>query len=107
MSPERDDRPAGGPADGAMRLAAGFDVDPDRAERDMARLVLALVETLRELMERQAIRHLEAGALTPAQEERVGAALERSRRVVREVAGRYGIPESELRLAAGLRMTEG
>jgi CRISPR/Cas system-associated endonuclease Cas1 len=44
-------------------------------ERDLAKLVLTIVELLRELMERQAIRRLDQGDLTEEQEERIGLTL--------------------------------
>jgi DNA-binding transcriptional ArsR family regulator len=48
---------------------------PDTVERDLARLVLTVVELLRQLMERQALRRLDEGGLTEAEEERVGMTL--------------------------------
>jgi hypothetical protein len=49
--------------------------EPDTIERDLVRLVLAVVELLRQLMERQALRRVEDGGLTAAEEERIGLAL--------------------------------
>jgi hypothetical protein len=48
---------------------------PDTVERDLARLVLTVVELLRQLMERQALRRLDDGSLTAEEEERVGKTL--------------------------------
>jgi hypothetical protein len=56
---------------GACRIAT----EPDTIERDLVRLVLAVVELLRQLMERQALRRVEDGGLTDAEEERIGLAL--------------------------------
>jgi hypothetical protein len=50
-------------------------MEPDTVERDLARLVLTVVELLRQLMERQALRRLDEGGLTEAEEERVGMTL--------------------------------
>jgi hypothetical protein len=50
-------------------------LEPDTVERDLARLVLTVVELLRQLMERQALRRLDEGGLTEAEEERVGMTL--------------------------------
>ncbi|MGW6506360.1 gas vesicle protein K, partial [Streptomyces niveus] len=47
------------------------DIDPHNAGRDLASLVLTVVELLRQLMERQAIRRFDTGELTEEQEERV------------------------------------
>ncbi|MEU0395904.1 gas vesicle protein K [Streptomyces sp. NPDC006208] len=51
------------------------DLDADTVERDLAQLVLTVVELLRQLMERQALRRVETGDLTPDQEERIGLTL--------------------------------
>ncbi|WP_245310682.1 gas vesicle protein K [Bradyrhizobium valentinum] len=48
---------------------------PDTVERDLARLVLTIVELLRQLVERQALRRVDEGGLTEAEEERVGMTL--------------------------------
>ena len=51
------------------------ELDPDTVERDLACLVLTVVELLRQLMERQALRRVEAGDLSEGQEERIGLTL--------------------------------
>lgn len=51
------------------------ELDPDTVERDLAQLVLTVVELLRQLMERQALRRVETGELSPEQEERIGLTL--------------------------------
>ena len=56
--------------------------DPENLERGLAQLVLTVVELLRQLMERQALRRIDAGGLTPEQEERLGETfMELSRRM--------------------------
>lgn len=77
-------------------------LDPKTLERDLARLVLAIMEMLRELMELQAIRRFEAGSLTPKQEEDLGEALFRSRAKLREVAQSFGLSEQDLNLGLTL-----
>ena len=49
-----------------------MNADPERVERGLAQLVLTLVELLRQLMERQALRRIEAGALSDEEIERLG-----------------------------------
>ena len=51
------------------------DDDPRCAERGLAALVLAIVELLRQLMERQALRRVEEGSVTDEQAERLGYTL--------------------------------
>jgi hypothetical protein len=58
-----------------MSAKRRVDLDPDTVERDLAKLVLTVVELLRQLMERQALRRVDGGCLTEAQEERIGLTL--------------------------------
>jgi hypothetical protein len=78
-----------------------WNADPDDVQRSVARLVLALVEFLRKLMERQAIRRMEAGTLDAEQIEAMGLALMRLEETVRDMAARFGIPAEELNLDLG------
>lgn len=80
---------------------ARWNADPDDVQRSVARLVLGLVEFLRRLMERQAIRRMEAGTLTGSQVESVGLSLMKLEEAVREMAERFGIPPEELNLDLG------
>ncbi|MGE0443642.1 MAG: gas vesicle protein K, partial [Vicinamibacterales bacterium] len=52
-----------------------WNADPEDVQRSVAQLVLTLVELIRRLLERQAIRRMEGGTLTPQQVEDVGVAL--------------------------------
>jgi hypothetical protein len=76
-------------------------VDPDDVERGLAKLVLTIVDFVRQLLERQAIRRMEAGSLTEAEVERVGVALMRLEEKVGEMAGRFGIERRDLTLRLG------
>lgn len=78
-----------------------LNVDPDKAGQDLARIVLALVEFVRRLLELQAIRRMEAGRLTEAEEERVGASLMHSAEAIRIVAAQFGLQECDLNLDLG------
>jgi len=71
-------------------------------ERDLARLVLAVLDTLRQVMEREAIRRMEAGSLTVAQEERLGLALMRAEARLAEIAAAFGLAPDDLVLDLGL-----
>jgi hypothetical protein len=74
---------------------------PEDVERSVARLVLALVEFLRKLMERQAVRRMEEGTLTEEQVERLGQALMRLEETVHDMARRFGLSPEELNLDLG------
>lgn len=87
------------------RTASGgplrWNADPDDVQRSVAQLVLTLVEFIRKLLERQAIRRMEAGTLTDQQTEDIGRALMALEETVRDLAGRFGIPIEDLNLDLG------
>ena len=83
------------------RPPARWNADPDDVQRSLARLVLALVEFLRELMERQAIRRMEDDTLDAAQVESMGVALMRLEKTVKDLARRFGIDPEELNIDLG------
>jgi hypothetical protein len=64
-------------------------------------LVLTLVEFLRRLFERQALRRMEARTLTPAQVEALGLALMRLEKAVRDLARRFDLRPEDLNLDLG------
>jgi hypothetical protein len=76
-------------------------IDPERVEHDLARLVLGLVEFLRQLMELQAIRRMENGTLTPDQEEMLGDTFMRAEAAIHELAARFGLAPADLSLDLG------
>ena len=82
-------------------LPPRIDIDPDDVERGLAGLVLGLVELLRQVLERQAVRRMEGGTLTDEEIERVGVALMRLERKVRELADEFGLSEKDLRIGVG------
>jgi hypothetical protein len=85
----------------AGRAPGRLNADPHDAQRSLARLVLALVEFLRRLMERQAVRRMDAGTLTGGQAEDIGTALMRLERTVRDLARGFGLDPAELNLELG------
>lgn len=80
---------------------ARWNADPDEVQRSVARLVLTLVEFVRQLLERQALRRLEGGTLTPEETEAIGVALMRLEETVRDLAARFGLEPDELNLDLG------
>lgn len=85
----------------AAAEAPRWNADPEDVQRSVARLVLALVEFLRKLMERQAIRRMENETLTPEEVEALGLALMRLEETVHELAGRFGLAPEDLNLDLG------
>jgi hypothetical protein len=67
----------------------------------VAKLVLTLVEFLRQLLERQAIRRMEADTLTPEEVEAIGTALMRLEETVRDLGARFGLKPEDLNLDLG------
>jgi hypothetical protein len=82
-------------------LPERIEIDPDDVERGLAGLVLGLVEVLRQVLERQAVRRMERGTLSDEEIERVGLALMRLERKVRELASHFGLDEEDLRIRLG------
>ncbi|MDN3268823.1 gas vesicle protein K [Streptomyces sp. MA15] len=91
-------RPAGPHAGRSRRR---LDLEPDTVERDLVKLVLTVVELLRQLMERQAVRRFDEGDLTEEQEERVGLTLMLLEDRMAELRNRYGLRPEDLNLDLG------
>jgi hypothetical protein len=78
-----------------------WNADPEEVQRAVLKLVLSLVEFLRQLLERQAIRRMDAGTLAPEEIEAVGLALMELERTIRSLARRHRITPEELNLDLG------
>lgn len=88
------------------RAAAGpsplrWNANPDDVQRSVAQLVLTLVEFIRKLLERQAIRRMDSGTLTEQQVEDVGRALMQLEGAVRDIAAKFGLQPEDLNLDLG------
>jgi hypothetical protein len=78
-----------------------FATGPETVERDLARLALTIVELLRQLMERQAVRRVEQGDLTADDEERIGMTLMLLDDRMAHLLERFGLTREELNLDLG------
>jgi Gas vesicle protein K len=87
-------RPAGPPG-------RRIEVDPDNVERGLVQLVLTVVELLRQLMERQALRRVEAGNLSDEQVERLGTALMLLEERMDELKRTFELEDDDLNLDLG------
>jgi gas vesicle protein GvpK len=101
--PEPDSRDAdGGNTD---RVTNGtdsrIDCSPENIEQGLAKLVLGLIELLRQLLERQAIRRMQGGSLTDQQVEEMGEALMKLERKIHELADHFGLTPADLNLDLG------
>jgi Gas vesicle protein K len=75
--------------------------DTEDVQRSVAQLVLTIVELLRQLMERQAIRRMEEKTLTPAEVDAVGTALMRLEETIRDIGAKFGLTPDDLNLDLG------
>ena len=78
-----------------------WNADPEDVQRSVAQLVLTLVEFVRQLLERQAIRRMETGTLNEQQTEDVGRALMKLEETIRDIAAKFGLSPDELNLDLG------
>ena len=87
------------------RLGTAFprrvNADPEHVEKGLAQLVLTLVELLRQLMERQALRRMEQGTLTDEQVERLGETFMKLERRMEELKEHFGLEDRDLNLNLG------
>ena len=86
------DRAAGAPR---------WNADPEDVRRSVVKLVLTLVELLRRLMERQAIRRMEHGTLTDDETEKLGLSLMRLEETIREIGEQFDLKPEDLNLDLG------
>jgi hypothetical protein len=84
-----------------LAAAPRWNANPEDVQRSVARLVLTLVEFVRQLLERQAIRRLEGGTLSSEETESIGVALMRLEETVQDLAARFGLERHELNLDLG------
>jgi hypothetical protein len=77
------------------------EIDKDEVRRDLMKLVLTIVELLRQLMERQAIRRVEQGDLTEQEEEDLGTALMHLAEAMDELTEEFGLTPADLNLDLG------
>jgi hypothetical protein len=78
-----------------------WNADPDDVRRSVLKLVLTLVDFVRQLLERQAIRRVEAGTLNPEQTEAIGVALMRLEETVHDLCRQFDLDPAGLNLRLG------
>ena len=85
--------------DSALRRRV--EADPESVERGLAQLVLTLVELLRQLLERQALRRIEGGSLSEDEVERLGETFMLLERRMEELREAFGLEQEDLNLDLG------
>jgi hypothetical protein len=85
----------------ADRSLERIDCNPETIEQGLAKLVLGLIELLRRLLERQAVRRMEGGSLNDEQVENMGQALMKLEEKIHELARHFGLKPEDLNLDLG------
>ena len=80
---------------------ARWNPNPDEVQKSVVQLVLTIVEFLRRLMERQAIRRMDQKTLTKREVEAVGEALMKLEDTVRDIGAKFGLTPEDLNLDLG------
>src|SRR5213079_79544 len=88
-------------SDAAEGLSGRIDCSPENIEQGLAKLVLSLIELLRQLLERQAIRRMQGGSLTEDQVEQMGEALMKLETKINELARHFNLTPADLNLDLG------
>ena len=89
------------PVHGIRALPQRIETDPESVQRDLLRLVLTIIELVRQLMEKQALRRVDAGDLTDDQVEALGTGLMHLAAAMRDLRERYGLTQDDLNLDLG------
>ncbi len=76
-------------------------LDPERVEQGLGKLVLTIIELLRQLLERQAIKRIEADTVTAEEIERMGETFMKLEQAMNELKARFGLEGEELSLHLG------
>jgi hypothetical protein len=82
-------------------LPRRLNADPENLERGLAQLVLTIVELLRQLMERQAVRRMDDGSLSSEEVERLGQTFMALSERMAELREQFGLDEEDLNLNLG------
>lgn len=85
----------------ADRLPERVNIDAHSVEQGLAKLVLTLIELIRRLLEKQAVRRMEGGGLSPEQVEELGLALMKLEEKMAELKTQFGLADEELNIDLG------
>jgi hypothetical protein len=85
----------------ADALSGRINADPEDVEKGLAQLVLTIVELLRQLMERQALRRVQVGDLSDEETERLGRTMMLLNERMADLKEQFGLKDSDLNLNLG------
>jgi hypothetical protein len=83
------------------RLPQRIDANPQNVEKGLAKLVLILIELIRQLLEKQAMKRMEAGSLSDDQIENLGVTLMKLENKMTELQAIFGLEEKDLNINLG------
>ena len=83
-----------------------INLDGQKLQKGLGKLVLTLVEILRQILEKQARRRIESGTLTSEEVERLGLAFMQTRQKITEISKEFGCSIEELDLSLGSLKSE-
>jgi hypothetical protein len=87
--------------EGAASVPGRIELSPENIEQGLGKLVLTLVDFLRQLLERQAIRRMEGGTLSDQEVEQMGEALMKLEAKIQELAEEFGLSPADLNMDLG------
>ena len=87
-------------------VRARLELEPGKIERGLLKLVLSLVELIRQVMEKQAMRRIEAGSLTPEEIDRLGCSLMELESTLRDLQARFEIDDLNIDLGPVGRLVD-
>jgi hypothetical protein len=82
-------------------LPRRIESEPETVARDLGKLVLTIIELIRQLMERQAVRRLDVGDLSDETVERLGLGLMRLEEAMAELREHFGLEAEDLNIDLG------
>jgi len=77
-------------------ISPQINLDGDKLQKGLAKLVLVVVELLRQILERQAQRRIQSGSLTSEEVERLGMAFMQIKQKVGQISDEFGLKPDEL-----------
>ena len=83
-----------------------IEFEPGKVEQGMLKLVLAIVELLRQVMEKQAMRRIDAGGLDPDDIDRLGVSLMQIESTIKALQSRFGIDDLNIDLGPAGRLLD-
>jgi hypothetical protein len=87
--------------DARTKLTQRLETDPDSVARELFKLVLSIIELVRQLMEAQALRRVDQGDLSDEQVEALGTGLWRLEEAMEELKSRYDLTTADLNIDLG------